>query len=49
MLGPLLDGTLIWQGRRHTLSNPQMADGLQHPFVAHPQLFTVMQLPVDDE
>lgn len=49
MLGPLLDGTLTWQGRWHTLSNPQIADGLQHPFVAHPQLFTVMQLPVDEE
>lgn len=46
MLGPLLDR---WQGRWHTLSNPQMADGLQHPFVAQPQLFTVMQPPVDVE
>ena len=49
MLGPLLDAALTWQGRWHTLSDPQMAEGLQHPFIAHPQLFTVVQLPVDDE
>ena len=45
MLGPLLDAALTWQGRWHTLSDPQMAEGLQHPFIAHPQLFTVVQLP----